>query len=110
MDNFYMSTITPLFYVECLADLEKKISSHSTPESYHPSGLHMAKLVTVAEVSLTQPRFLADFRCKYMPPFDTSVLARKSKPAPDAALADSWATGRLVLHLLCSVVISQRVS
>jgi hypothetical protein len=32
MDNFYMSTITPLFYVECLADLEKKISSSSTPE------------------------------------------------------------------------------
>jgi hypothetical protein len=32
MDNFYMSTITPLFYVECLADLEKKISSNSTPE------------------------------------------------------------------------------
>ena len=32
MDNFYMSIITPLFYVECLADLEKKISSNSTPE------------------------------------------------------------------------------
>jgi hypothetical protein len=32
MDNFYLSTITPLFYVECLADLEKKISSNSTPE------------------------------------------------------------------------------
>jgi len=27
-----MSTITPLFFVECLADLEKKISSNSTPE------------------------------------------------------------------------------
>jgi hypothetical protein len=26
MDNFYMSTITPLFFVECLADLEKQIS------------------------------------------------------------------------------------
>ena len=32
MDNFYMSTITPLFFVECLADLEKKIASKSTPE------------------------------------------------------------------------------
>jgi len=32
MDNFYMSTITPLFFVECLADLEKKMSSGSTPE------------------------------------------------------------------------------
>jgi hypothetical protein len=32
LDNFYMSTITPLFFVECLADLEKKISSNSTPE------------------------------------------------------------------------------
>lgn len=32
MDNFFMSTITPLFFVECLADLEKKISSNSTPE------------------------------------------------------------------------------
>jgi hypothetical protein len=32
MDNFYMSTITPLFFVECLADLEKSIRSHSTPE------------------------------------------------------------------------------
>jgi hypothetical protein len=32
MDNFYMSTITPLFFVECLADLEKQIRSNSTPE------------------------------------------------------------------------------
>src|ERR1039457_2858913 len=32
MDNFYMSTITPLFSVECLADLEKTIRSKSTPE------------------------------------------------------------------------------
>lgn len=32
MDNFYMSTITPLFFVECLADLEKQIKSRSTPE------------------------------------------------------------------------------
>lgn len=32
MDNFYKSTITPLFFVECLADLEKRISSKSTPE------------------------------------------------------------------------------
>jgi hypothetical protein len=32
MDNFYMSTITPLFFVECLADLEKNIRSNSTPE------------------------------------------------------------------------------
>jgi hypothetical protein len=32
MDNFYMSTITPLFFVECLADLEKVVRSRSTPE------------------------------------------------------------------------------
>src|SRR5205807_8489195 len=32
MDNFYMSTITPLFFVECLADLGKQIKSKSTPE------------------------------------------------------------------------------
>src|SRR5258706_399966 len=32
LDNFYRSTITPLFFVECLADLEKSISSTSTPE------------------------------------------------------------------------------
>ena len=32
MDNFYMSTITPLFFVECLADLEKTIRGKSTPE------------------------------------------------------------------------------
>jgi hypothetical protein len=32
MDNFYMSTITPLFFVECLADLGKQIKSRSTPE------------------------------------------------------------------------------
>jgi len=32
MDNFYMSTITPLFFVECLADLEKHMRSGSTPE------------------------------------------------------------------------------
>jgi hypothetical protein len=32
MDNFYMSTMTPLFFVECLADLEKIIRSKSTPE------------------------------------------------------------------------------
>jgi hypothetical protein len=32
MDNFYMSTITPLFFIECLADLEKKMASGSTAE------------------------------------------------------------------------------
>jgi hypothetical protein len=32
LDNFYMSNITPLFFVECLADLEKSIRSKSTPE------------------------------------------------------------------------------
>ena len=32
MDNFYLSTITPLFFVECLADLEKSVRSNSTPE------------------------------------------------------------------------------
>ena len=32
LDNFYMSNITPPFFVECLADLEKSIRSRSTPE------------------------------------------------------------------------------
>ncbi len=32
LDNFYMSNITPLFFVECLADLEKAIRSKGTPE------------------------------------------------------------------------------
>src|ERR1700724_966300 len=32
LDNFYMSNITPLFFVECLADLEKAIRSRSTSE------------------------------------------------------------------------------
>jgi hypothetical protein len=32
LDNFFMSNITPLFFVECLADLEKAIRSNSTPE------------------------------------------------------------------------------
>jgi hypothetical protein len=32
LDNFYMSNITPLFFVECLADLEKTIRSRSSPE------------------------------------------------------------------------------
>jgi hypothetical protein len=32
LDHFFRSTITPLFFVECLADLEKQISSKSTPE------------------------------------------------------------------------------
>src|SRR4051812_28358974 len=32
LDNFYSSVITPLFFVECLADLEKAIRSRSTPE------------------------------------------------------------------------------
>jgi hypothetical protein len=32
LDNFYTSNITPLFFVECLADLEKSIRSRSTPE------------------------------------------------------------------------------
>jgi hypothetical protein len=32
LDNFYMSNITPLFFVECLADLKKSIRSRSTPE------------------------------------------------------------------------------
>jgi len=32
LDNFYRSNITPLFFVECLADLEKAIRCRSTPE------------------------------------------------------------------------------
>ncbi|MFI5094910.1 MAG: hypothetical protein ACHQIK_15820 [Candidatus Acidiferrales bacterium] len=32
LDNFYRSNITPLFFVECLADLEKTLRSNSTPE------------------------------------------------------------------------------
>jgi hypothetical protein len=32
LDNFYISNITPLFFVECLADLEKSVRSRSTPE------------------------------------------------------------------------------
>jgi hypothetical protein len=32
LDNFYRSNITPLFFVECLADLEKAIRSRSTSE------------------------------------------------------------------------------
>src|SRR5215470_7345810 len=33
LDNFYQSNITPLFFVECLADLEKSMASRkSTPE------------------------------------------------------------------------------
>ena len=33
LDNFYMSNMTPLFYVECLADLERKmVRMKSTPE------------------------------------------------------------------------------
>ena len=33
LDNFYSSVITPVFFVECLADLEKNMrSSKSTPE------------------------------------------------------------------------------
>jgi predicted HTH transcriptional regulator len=31
-ESSFMSNITPLFFVECLADLEKSISSKSTPE------------------------------------------------------------------------------
>ena len=32
LDNFYISNITPVFFVECLADLEKSIRSRTTPE------------------------------------------------------------------------------
>ena len=32
LDSFYSSVITPIFFVECLADLEKNIRSKSTPE------------------------------------------------------------------------------
>jgi hypothetical protein len=32
LDNFYSSVITPIFFVECLADLEKQMRSNSTPE------------------------------------------------------------------------------
>jgi hypothetical protein len=32
LDTFYSCVITPIFFVECLADLEKQMSSKSTPE------------------------------------------------------------------------------
>jgi hypothetical protein len=59
MDNFYMSNITPLFFVEVLADLEKNIRSKSTPEQLvgsladrtpdfqsYPNAHHMAILAS----------------------------------------------------------------
>ena len=32
LDNFFMSNITPLFYIETLADLEKEVKAGKTPE------------------------------------------------------------------------------
>lgn len=32
LDNFYSSVITPIFFVECLADLEKQMHGNSTPD------------------------------------------------------------------------------
>jgi hypothetical protein len=32
LDNFYMTNITPLFFVETLADLEKQMRTGRTPE------------------------------------------------------------------------------
>src|SRR5207302_6257242 len=32
LDNFFLSNITPLFYIETLADLEKQVRSGRTPE------------------------------------------------------------------------------
>ncbi len=32
LDNFYISNITPLFFVETLADLEKDVAKGRTPE------------------------------------------------------------------------------
>lgn len=32
LDNFFACVITPIFFVECLADLEKKMRSNGTPE------------------------------------------------------------------------------
>jgi hypothetical protein len=34
LDNFFSSVITPIFFVECLADLEKQMRSNSTPEQH----------------------------------------------------------------------------
>jgi hypothetical protein len=32
LDNFFLSNITPLFYIETLADLEKEVRQGKTPE------------------------------------------------------------------------------
>ncbi|MFH1562234.1 MAG: hypothetical protein ABIF11_02270 [Nitrospirota bacterium] len=32
LDNFYLANITPLFFVETLADIEKKVQAGKTPE------------------------------------------------------------------------------
>ena len=32
LDNFFLSNITPLFYIETLADLEKEVKTGRTPE------------------------------------------------------------------------------
>jgi hypothetical protein len=44
LDNFYMSNITPPFFVECLADLEKSIRSRSTPEQLVGSFAELSEL------------------------------------------------------------------
>ena len=32
LDNFFITNITPLFYIETLADLEKEVRAGKTPE------------------------------------------------------------------------------
>jgi hypothetical protein len=60
MDNFYMSSVTPLFFAECLADLEKQTKStpeqlvgslaDRTPESQSYPNVHHANILK-AELS-----------------------------------------------------------
>lgn len=115
LENFYLTNITPLFYIETLADLEKQVRSGRTPEdvvgsiarktpdmsSYpnvHHRTLLSAELQGIADVEITHGRVILGRGRTVKLGNETGVLFEQD---PETEAFQRWQQGEfLVLERL----------
>jgi hypothetical protein len=110
LENFFLTNITPLFYIETLADLEKQVRSGRTPEevvgsiarktpdmsSYpnvHHTTLLAAELRGVADVEITHGRVILGRGRTVKLGNETGVLFEQ---APETEAFQRWQQGEFL--------------
>ena len=110
LENFFLTNITPLFYIETLADLEKQVRSGRTPEdvvgsiarktpdmsSYpnvHHTTLLAAELQGIADVEITHGRVILGRGRTVRLGNETGVLFEQ---APETEAFQRWQQGEFL--------------